>query len=136
MYNSRINRRGNAAPVDTVPGPGVSMEATEGEHGIYLGDLLRVIRNRLWVIVLVAVILTGGAVAFSLAQTPTYEASIQILVGQERGAADAPRDDVLSLQKLTQTMAETINSRRVAEVVISQQGLQTTAGDFLEDLRV
>ena len=49
--------------------------------------------------------LTGLAVILSLIQTPMYEASVTILVGQERGEiTDAP-NDVVGLQQLTQTEA-------------------------------
>jgi capsular polysaccharide biosynthesis protein len=136
LYNSRLNSGSHVVPADAEPAHRVSMDSIEGEYDLSLRDLFRVIWNRLWVIVLVAGILTGGTVAFSLAQTPIYTASIQILVGQERGAPDAPRDDVLSLQKLTETIAEAVSSRRVAEIVINQQGLQTTSEDFLGKLNV
>jgi hypothetical protein len=42
-------------------------------------------------------------VDFSLAQPPMYEASIRILVGQERGITQTP-NDMIGLQQLTQTM--------------------------------
>lgn len=83
-----------------------------------------------------AIVLTGAAVGFSLMQTPKYEASIQILVGQERGISETPNDAV-GLQQLTQTMTVGLNSHRVADAVIRQEGLSTSPEDFLEeDLRV
>ena len=47
--------------------------------------------------------LTGLAVILSLIQTPMYEASVTILVGQERGVTDTP-NDVVGLQQLTRIM--------------------------------
>ncbi len=53
----------------------------EGEYVLPLRDLLRIIRKRLWLILLVTVMLGGAAMGFSFWQTPIYEASIKILVG-------------------------------------------------------
>jgi len=90
----------------------------------------------MWIIALVAAVLVGAALGLSLVQTPTYESSIRMLVGQERGTSETPREDVMGLQQLTQTMAEAVKSRSVAKAVIQQQDLQVTPEDFLENLRV
>ncbi len=132
MYDSRLNDRGYAAPMGTELGSGISAEVTEGAYVLSLGDFLRVVWKRLWVILLVTIVLVGAAVGSSLWLTPTYEASIKILVGQERGITQTP-NDVAGLQKLTETMTEAVNSRPVAEAVIRQLGLQMTPEDFLED---
>jgi capsular exopolysaccharide synthesis family protein len=97
-----------------------------------LRDSLRVIRRRLWVIGIVAVVLTGASLGFSLSQTPMYEASITILVGQESGITQTP-NDVMGLQQLTQTMTEGVSSRPVAKTVISQEGLRIPLEDFLDN---
>jgi capsular exopolysaccharide synthesis family protein len=112
----------------TEPGPGTSAVAAVGEYT--LRDSLRVIRRRLWVISLVAIVLTGASMGFSLSQTPMYEASIRILVGQESGITETP-NDVMGLQQLTQTMTEGVSSRPVAKTVISQEGLRIPLEDFL-----
>jgi capsular polysaccharide biosynthesis protein len=136
LYNSsRVTGNRYPAPVGTEPGPDTPVGAAEGEYALYLGDLLWVIWRRLWVVLLVATVLTGAAVGFSLAQTPMYEASIKILVGQKRGTSETPVG-VYDLQQLTQTMAEGINSRPVAEATIRQLGLQVTPEGFLANLSV
>ncbi len=136
LYNSQPNRKRHAAAMAAEPGhPRVLTDAAEGEYVLSLIDFLWVIWRRLWVILLMATVLTGAAVGFSLAQTPMYEASITILIGQERGSS-APGNlgsDVQGLQQLTQTMAEGVNSRPVAEAVIQQHNLRVTPEDFLED---
>jgi uncharacterized protein involved in exopolysaccharide biosynthesis len=91
--------------------------AAEDEYVLSVGDYLQVIWRRLWVIGLAAAVLTGAAVGYSLAQTPMYEASVTILVGQERGITETP-NDVIGLQQLTQTMVGGVSSRPVADVVI------------------
>lgn len=105
-------------------------QATVGDDVLSLGALIEVFWKWLWVIVLVVVVLTGTVVGVSLSQTPQYEASIEILIGQARGIGETPQDSAV-LQDLTPTMAELVYSRRVAEVVIQQLGLETTPSDFL-----
>ena len=83
----------------------MSARTAEDEYFFSLRDVLLVIRRRLWVISVVAVVLAGAAIGFSMAQTPVYEASIKILVGQERGITQDP-NYAMGLQQLTQTMTE------------------------------
>jgi capsular exopolysaccharide synthesis family protein len=135
LYGSQVNGKEYTAPRWAEPGPGMPGGAAGDEYVLSSGDLLRVIQRRLWVILLVAALLTGLAVGFSSAQTPMYEASIQILVGQKRGTNEAPVS-VYDLQGLTQTMANGVTSRPVAEAVIRQQNLQTTPEELLTNLSV
>jgi capsular polysaccharide biosynthesis protein len=113
---------------------GTRVEAGEDEHGLSLGELLRVVRERLWVIALVTSVLTGATVGLSLAQAPIYEASIKILVGQEQGStSEGLGGEVQGLQQLTQTMAEGVKSRPVAKAVIGRYDLRIAPEDLLED---
>ena len=108
------------------------------EYVISLGDLLRVVWRRLWIIILVAFVLAGSAVAYSLTRTPMYEASIKLLVGQEQ-RADVPANlgsDVMGLQQLTQTVADLVDTRPVAETVIQDLDLRTTPEKFIENMQV
>src|SRR5215211_5185279 len=110
-----------------------SARTAEDEHIVSLRDVLLVIRRWLWVISVVAVVLAGAAVGFSMAQTPVYEASIKILVGQERGITQDP-NYAYGLQQLTQTMVGGVSSRPVAKAVIRQENLQMTTEEFLSYL--
>lgn len=124
----------SARPTSNVPD-----EASQDEYVLSLGDLFRVIWKRLWVIALIAVLSTGAAVGYSLGQTPIYEASIKILVGQEQ-SGDAPTSqlgsDVQGLQQLTLTVSEAVGTRPVAEGVIEELNLKLTPEEFLENLSV
>ena len=75
----------------------------------------------------------------SLLQTPTYEASAVLMVGQKELSdgkihliplAPAPE----TLQQLTQTMAIAIESRPVAEGTIRRLGVGMTPADLLNNL--
>jgi len=114
-------------------------EASQDEYMLSFGNLFRVVWKRLWVIMLVTVLLTGAAVGYSLGQTPIYEASIKILVGQEQRTSEAPSQlgsDVQGLQQLTLTVSEAVGTRPVAEAVIERLNLGLTPEEFLENLSV
>jgi capsular exopolysaccharide synthesis family protein len=111
----------------------MSARSGEDEYIVSLQDILLVIRRRLWVISVVAVVLAGAAVGFSMAQTPVYEASTKILVGQERGVTIDP-NYAYGLQQLTQTMVGGVSSRPVAKAVIRQENLRMTTEEFLSHL--
>jgi capsular exopolysaccharide synthesis family protein len=135
LYGSQVNGKGYPAPGGAEPGLGMPGGAAGDEYTLSVGEYLRVIRRRWWVILVAAAVLTGLAVGFSFIQTPMYEASIKILVGQERGTNETPVS-VYDLEALSRTMANGVTSRPVAEAVIRQQNLQTTPEGLLERLSV
>ena len=135
MPSSQTNGRTQADLAKAGLRPGLFEEDTEGGYVISPRDVLQVVRRRIWVILLVTAVFTGVAMGLSFAQTPLYQASIKILVGQEGGVTQNP-NDVGGLQQLTKTIAEGVNSRPVAEAAIRQLNLQVTPEEFLESLRV
>lgn len=100
-------------------------EAAEGENVLSLRDMFRIVWSRGWVIVLAMIVAVGMAVGFSLLQTPQYEASVRILIGQDSGIAENP-GAAQGLQDLTQTMAQAVRTRSMAEEVIQELELSTT----------
>ncbi len=119
--------------------PSILAEAPEDEYVVSSEALLRVIRKRWWIVLLVVVTFTGTAVGFSLMQTPMYEASIKILIGQKQGSSvpGSLGGDIQGLEQLTLTMAEAVSTRPLAEAVIQQQNLRITPETFLKkNLRV
>lgn len=76
LDHARVGEMNNIAnyarlPVDQQP---VSVE-----------DVAKIIRRRLWVIILVPPVMAGTAAGFSVLQPPVYEASATMLVGKEQG---------------------------------------------------
>jgi capsular exopolysaccharide synthesis family protein len=132
LYGSQVNGKGYPVPGGAEWGP--DMPARD-EYALSVGDLLRIIRRRLWIIVVVVAVLTGLVVGSSFAQTPMYEASITILVGQQRGTNDYPITPY-DLQALTQTMVNGVATRPVAKAVIRQENLQITPEQLLAGLNV
>jgi capsular polysaccharide biosynthesis protein len=99
--------------------------------------ILQILRRRMWIIVLVAVVVTGSAVGFSLYQTPTYEASAKILVGQKSTGDTNLGGDVSGLQELTLTVAKAARTVPVAEGVVERLGLPGgSARGVLNNMRV
>lgn len=120
--------------MNTTLEPDAPIGTAEGEP-LPISEILQAIWSRLWIIVLTTILLAGAALGYSLAQTPEYEASTMILVGQQQ-QSEAPSNlgsDVQGLQQITQTMAEAVGTRPVAEEVIQNLGLQVTSEDFLEE---
>jgi capsular polysaccharide biosynthesis protein len=114
----------------------IPKEAIQGELVPPMTELLQVVLRRAWVIVGLTLACVGVALGFSLAQTPTYEASIKLVVGQER-KADTPGDlggEVQGLEQFTQTMATAVETRPVADAVIGKLNLKTSSEAFLRNL--
>jgi capsular polysaccharide biosynthesis protein len=135
LYDLKANGDRHPRPLEDQTTFGMRAGAAEDELSSSIKYGFHVIRKRLWVILVVSTVLVGIALGISFVQTPIYESSIKILVGQRSGIAGSPAD-VTGLQQLTQTMAEGLSSRRVAEGVIRREGLQMSPEDFLDHLSV
>ena len=82
--------------------------------------ILQTLRQRMWTIMLVALVTTGSAIGFSLLQTPTYESSMLIQVGEKTTGDTNPAPDVAELQELTLTVAKAVPTTTVAEAVVER----------------
>lgn len=111
------------------------LQYDEGEQVLSLRDIVGIILRHLWIVVLLVFVLTGAALGIGLAQTPTYEASIKVLVGQrQEGAVAGLSSDVEGLQQLTGTLTQAVDSRPVAEVVIERLNLEMSPESLLDNL--
>ena len=111
-------------------------EVTLTERNIpALESMLQVLLRRLPFILLIAVAAMGSAWGFSLYQTPTYEASVKILVGQKGTDSANLSGDVEGLQQLAVTLAKAVPTQPVAQAVVEQPGLpEGSAKKILENL--
>jgi capsular polysaccharide biosynthesis protein len=137
LQNSRLNGKMNTVPVntDTVPNS-LSAGGTEVEYLFSPIVFLRVLRRRLRIILVVALMLMGLAVGFSFVQTPTYVASTLVLVGQKGTNIPSPNleGDVMGLQGSTETMARAVDTRPVANAVVERLDLRQSSQDLLDNL--
>jgi capsular polysaccharide biosynthesis protein len=136
MYDPTHNSNEHAVPREE---PRTLSTYTETQHYLSLREILRVFWKRAWIIILVTLVLVGTAVGASLVQTPVYEASAKLLLGQKQDEDQLPSNlmgSVEGLQQLTHTMAAAVDSRPVAEETIQRQGLQMNPQNLLDNLTV
>jgi len=126
LKNARLN--GNV-PVDRlgfgiVDTNGVGGAATDEPQMLYPIDPIRILRQRLWIIVLVTLMVTGLAAGFTYTQTPTYQASVIILIGQKGGSStDNLLTEVQGLQGIMETLSTALTTRPVAQGVVHELDL-------------
>ena len=97
-----------------------------------LGDYLRILRQRGWLIVLLAALTAVTAFGYSKMQTPVYESSLRLLVQPERtdfGQAQAAK-------QLLRGYVQWINSSYQAGHVINELQLDMAPRDLLGDVTV
>ena len=120
MRNLQFNGRGHGFSTNFTTGPYDAYGGTyENEGALSPTEPIRVIRQRLWMIMLLALIFAGFAAGASLVQTPTYEASILLLIGQKQ-EGDVPsniQSDIQGLQLLTETVATASTTGPITESV-------------------
>jgi capsular polysaccharide biosynthesis protein len=112
-------------------------ETTPGRGSMYSPQgILQTLRQRVWTIVLVAAVTAGSALGFSLLQTPTYEASVLILVGQEvTGETNLGAADVTDLQELALTVAKAVPTSPIADTVVERLDLpEGSAGEVINNV--
>jgi capsular polysaccharide biosynthesis protein len=141
LHNTQFNGKGPVSMID--PTSRAEDKLWGRNHETYYStvsqvDPFRVIWRRLWIIVLAGLALTGVVTGFSFYQTPTYEASIKLLIGQkpDSDATDDLANEVQGLQGITSTMVEAVNTRPVAYGVIRRADLAMSAEAFQENLSV
>lgn len=97
-----------------------------------LRDYLRILRQRGWVIMLMAFLTAGAALGFSRVQTPVYKSTLKMLVRPSRtdfGQSQAAKE-------LLSTYEAWLYSRYRAQDVINELQLDRTPGDLLSDVEV
>ena len=122
----------------TQPDLDSSVENPRDDVFISVRGLLEVLRRRLWVIVLVIILVTGFVVGIDLTRTPTYAATIKIIVGQQQKNTVPGQlaNDVMGLQQVTETMVEVLPTRPVAQAVVDRLNSNVSANRILGGLSV
>lgn len=97
-----------------------------------LSDYLRILRQKGWLIILLAVLTAAAAFGFSKIQTPVYESSLRLLVQPARtdfGQAQAAK-------QLLRGYVQWIRSSYRAASVIDELKLDMTPAQLLSDVEV
>jgi capsular polysaccharide biosynthesis protein len=106
-----------------------------GRSAMSVERVLQTLLRRIVAIIIVIVVITGSALGFSLAQAPTYQTSVTILVGQRSTEDTNLAGDVSGLQDLTLTVAKVADTMPVAQAAVEQLDLpQQSAGEVLENM--
>lgn len=106
---------------------------------VELGDYLRVIRERMWIIILAVVIVVVAALAVSLLATPRYRASSQLLYkvsNLDVTLFGSRVFEVRDLNRELQTGAGMVRLNVVADAVARELGSSRTAEQLLEMMEV
>lgn len=108
----------------------------EREDAVSLKDYFTVLRRQRWVIVATVVLVAVGAVVFSFAQTPIYEAESELAVEPIRRTQDVSLEELLSgADDAVATEQVVMTSRPVAERAAAQLGVDNVP-QLLEAVRV
>ncbi|MGD8855779.1 MAG: Wzz/FepE/Etk N-terminal domain-containing protein [Chloroflexota bacterium] len=97
-----------------------------------LSDYIRILRQKGWLIILVAVLTAAAAFGFSKLQTPVYESSLRLLVQPARtdfGQAQAAK-------QLLRGYVQWIRSSYRAATVVNELELDMTPSQLLSDVEV
>lgn len=139
LYSPRPSGRGSPYSADPVPMSEETFDRTHGEgHAVSMENPLLVIWRRWWIIALTTAALVGLAVGFSVLQTPSYGATIKVLVGTQQGdgAVSNLQTDVAGLQGIAETAAIAVDTRPVAQEVVDRSGLNVAPETVLENMTV
>jgi capsular polysaccharide biosynthesis protein len=99
--------------------------------------VLEILLRRVSAIILVTVVITGSALGFSLNQTPTYVASVKMLVSQKSPGGPNLGGDISGLQEVTLTVARAVDTEPVAQGVVEQLNQpELSAGEVLANMSV
>jgi capsular polysaccharide biosynthesis protein len=140
LHDSQLNGRGHIPMTEPSVYSDYALfgETHENQAISSQGDPIRVIWRKLWLILLVGVVFAGLAAGFSLLQTPTYVASVKLLIGQKQSgnATNDLGNEVQGLQLVTSTMVQAVSTRPVAQDVIKRLHLPISSDAFLQNLSV
>ncbi len=88
---------------------------------MHIGDYLRILRRRKWVVILVTLAVAGSALAFSLLQTPIYQSHARVLLEPSQAVFQVGVGNYVDPARI-QTEIEVIGSERVKSLVKEKLG--------------
>lgn len=94
----------------------------EGGTELELRDYLRVLRRRLWVVVLAGIVAVGASVALSSVQTPMYAATTELLLKRDPVVFDPSIFIRIDPRRELATELRVVQSRPVRDLVVERIG--------------
>ena len=113
------------------------MNQENNQTDLTVREILKILVSRWWIILITAVLGTILSVGITiLFITPQYESVTKMYVFTKQNENVVTSQDMQTSLSLTKDYAEMIQSRTVAEAVISQLGLDEDVGKFLKKVKV
>lgn len=112
---------------------GQSENAASGADHAPLSNYLEIMARRKWIIIALAMITVGTVAIVSLLMTPSYEATVKIMLGMQPTLTNPVGDASEYSTKRNvnfQTQINLFSSRSLAQRVIDELGLETIAAEM------
>jgi capsular polysaccharide biosynthesis protein len=119
----------NDYPIDQLSG-----FTSEEDEIASLKAFLQVIRRRWLAVLAVSLLSVGIAVGLSSIQEQEYSASIYMLIGQKSSANPVYTPSIPNVDQLTATMAKAVDTRPIAQSVVTELNLKTSPDALLANL--
>jgi capsular exopolysaccharide synthesis family protein len=97
-----------------------------------VGDYLAILRARKWTVILVTLLTTGSALAFSLTQQKVYTATARVLVQSPTASSIQPFVPTVNIQ----TESEVVSSEPVAKIALDNLEISSSLEQLLGGLSV
>jgi len=102
---------------------------------VHLRDYLRILQRNWLIIAMITLVSVGTAAAYSIAQSPLYEASTKVFVStQSSGTVSELQQGNSFTQQAVKSYADLVTTPIVLDPVIEQYGLDQTAAEFAENV--
>ncbi|MGO3253187.1 YveK family protein, partial [Microbacterium gubbeenense] len=102
-----------------------------------LSDYIRILRKNWIVIVAIILLALGASAVYSLARTPLYQSSSDIMVSTQSGSSSAELTQSNTYtQARVNSWVELASSPKVLDPVIHELGLAQTAAQLADDVAV
>jgi capsular exopolysaccharide synthesis family protein len=98
---------------------------------VELLEYWKIIRKRLWLIVLLMAVSAASATYYSMQQVPLYRTTTTLFLNPASPSPLLPYYVTLSAKSLANTYAEFMRTRSFAQLVAQQMGDETTLGEVL-----
>jgi len=103
------------------PEPPGSMAVVPNDERLTLRDYLSVLFRRKWVVLLTVIVVAGSALAYSLLQTPVYQAHARVLISPSQSAFQSNYRTYIDPSSI-QTEIEVLQAAPVREAVVKRLG--------------
>lgn len=104
----------------------------ENEMEFDLRDLFKIIKKRIWLIIIITLVLTFASAAASVFLiSPTYEAKVGIIIGIQQDGAKITSQEIDMYRNLMQTYKDIAETNKVAQIAAEKLGNGSGTSDLI-----